>query len=219
MSVGLKERALSIGDVSALYDLSPSTLRWWENLGVLADPDRVGGRRVYDAQDVRRVGLAYLCCVVGRMPLAAAAVITSGRAANDEWRHAVDEQIGRLGEQIAQLEQARAYLGRLRQCTDDDPARHCPYLADEIREYTPTGRTRRPAGNVAGNVAEPAVVLVADHASDDETPTGRVASCRHCGGLLEHPRRGRRRDYCSQRCRQRAYRQRSSQAPMAAASA
>lgn len=209
-STGRMDRGLSIGDVSTLYELPPSTLRWWEKLGVLAEPDRVGGRRVYDEQALRRVGLAYLCCVVGRMPLVAAAVITSGRAANDDWRHAVDEQIGRLDEQIAQLEQARAYLGRLRQCTDDDPATHCPYLVDEIREYTPRGRTWRPAGDAAGNVAERAVVLVAGQAPDDETSAGRVASCRHCGGALEQPRRGRRRDYCSQRCRQRAYRQRSS---------
>jgi MerR family copper efflux transcriptional regulator len=215
MSTQRMERALSIGDVSARYDLPPSTLRWWEKLGVLAEAARTGGRRVYDEQALRRVGLAYLCCVVGRMPLAAAAVITSGRAENHEWRRTLDEQIGRLDQEIAQLERARAYLERLRQCTDDDPVTHCPYLADEILEYTPRGRMmRRP-----GTGAQAAVVIVTDQASDDEMPASQVVSCRHCRGPVEQPRRGRRREYCSQRCRQRAYRRRAATAPMAAASA
>jgi predicted site-specific integrase-resolvase len=42
------ESSLSIGDVAALYGLSPSTLRWWEKLGVVAAAARAGGRRVYD---------------------------------------------------------------------------------------------------------------------------------------------------------------------------
>lgn len=199
------ESSLSIGDVAALYGLSPSTLRWWEKLGVVAAAARAGGRRVYDEQALRRVGLAYLCCVVGRMPLAAAAVITSGRAANHEWRHAVDDQIGRIDEQVAQLAHARAYLERLRRCTEDDPATHCPYLKDEIVGYTPRGRGTRPPATIG----EPGGDFVTERVPDDEMPAGRTASCRHCRGPVEQPRRGRRREYCSQRCRQRAYRRRA----------
>jgi MerR family transcriptional regulator, copper efflux regulator len=215
MSTHRMERALSIGDVSTLYDLAPSTLRWWEKLGVLAEPARTGGRRVYDEHALRRVGLAYLCCVVGRMPLAAAAVITSGVTDNHEWRRAVDEQIGRLDQQIAQLGRARTYLERLRRCTDDDPATHRPYLVDEILDYTPRGRMVQPTRNVT----EPVGVSVTDQTSDDEMPTSRVVSCRHCRGPVHQPRRGRRREYCSQRCRQRAYRQRMGPALTAATSA
>jgi MerR family copper efflux transcriptional regulator len=214
MSTHHMERALSIGEVSALYDLPPSTLRWWEKLGVLAEPVRTGGRRVYDEQALRRVGLAYLCCVVGRMPLPAAAMITSGGTENHEWRQAVDEQIDRLDEQIAQLGRAKAYLERLRRCTDDDPVTHCPYLADEILDHTPRGRTIRQPGT-----AEAADVIVTEGTVDDELPTGRVVSCRHCRGPVEQRRRGRRREYCSQRCRQRAYRQRPVSEPATASSA
>jgi hypothetical protein len=99
-------------------------------------------------------------------------------------RH-VDQQIARLG-------RAKAYLERLRQCTDDDPATHCPYLADEILDYTPRGRTVPPPGTVA----EPADFIVTDQAADDEMPS-RFVSCRHCRGPVEQPRRGRRLAYCS----------------------
>lgn len=197
-------RHYTIGDVAALYDLPASTLRWWEKQGVLPAPARTSAQRVYDEQALSRIGLAYLCCVIGRMPLAAAAVITSGRPGNDEWQRTLADQIDHIEQQITRLQHARTHLDRLRRCPDDDPVTQCPYLVEDILEHTPRGRaaphgpaTRRPRSS------GPTV-------PGDGTLCGSAGSrCRQCGAALPEVSRGRKREYCSPRCRQRACRQRA----------
>ncbi|MBF6329874.1 MerR family transcriptional regulator [Nocardia transvalensis] len=177
--------SLSIGSAAALYGLTPATLRWWEKQGVIPRPDRRGGRRRYGEADLRRIGLAYLCCITGRMPLSSAAVVTSGKSRIDQWQNTVSDQIGRLDDQIAQLQAARAYLRHMLHCTDDDMA-DCPYLDDELTTHTPWRRDEIPPG-------------------DDEFDPTR---CAVCATLLSRSPRGRPPTYCSQTCRQRAYRSR-----------
>ncbi|MEV0438284.1 MerR family transcriptional regulator [Streptomyces spectabilis] len=190
-----------IGAAAALYGLAPSTVRWWERQGLLKPPARHGGKRLYDATDLRRIGLAYLCCVVGRMPLDQAAVVTSGRASRVAWQAAIDAQLGQVERQIAELEAARRYLRHALRCTDDDIAGDCPFLDAELAAHTPRGRV--PGGDLvtaaraAGPVRDETPFLASPR---DETP------CPGCRAPVPRPPRGRPRTYCSQACRQRAYR-------------
>ncbi|HEX2211710.1 MAG TPA: MerR family transcriptional regulator, partial [Longimicrobium sp.] len=46
---------LSIGEVARRTGVAASALRYWEDAGLLPAPRRVGGRRRYDADAVRRV--------------------------------------------------------------------------------------------------------------------------------------------------------------------
>jgi MerR family redox-sensitive transcriptional activator SoxR len=48
---------LSIGQVARRTGLRPSALRYYEDAGILPAPARVGGRRCYDADIIRRVDL------------------------------------------------------------------------------------------------------------------------------------------------------------------
>lgn len=50
-------RALSIGEVARRTGIRPSALRYYEEAGVLSPPARVSGRRCYDADVIRRIGL------------------------------------------------------------------------------------------------------------------------------------------------------------------
>ncbi|MEU6126573.1 MerR family DNA-binding transcriptional regulator [Streptomyces sp. NPDC047123] len=203
--------AVLIGDAAALYGLAPSALRWWERQGLLGPPDRVGGKRLYDDIGLRRVGLAYLCRVVGRMPLDQAAVVTSGQATRDTWRPAVDARLAQVERQIAQLEAARGYLRHALACTDDDIAGECPVLDAELSAHTPRGRfpdvglvaAARAARGGAGS-GPPCDENAAAHPRCDESP----ALCPGCRGPVARASRGRPRTYCSPACRQRAYRAR-----------
>ena len=47
--------ALSIGEVARRTGLRASALRYYEESGLLPAPTRVKGRRVYDAQVIRRI--------------------------------------------------------------------------------------------------------------------------------------------------------------------
>ncbi|MFE7131830.1 MerR family transcriptional regulator [Streptomyces sp. NPDC057638] len=202
-------RGVLIGEAAALFGLAPSTVRWWERRGVLDPPAREGGRRVYGEADLRRLGLAYLCCVVGRMPLDQAAVVTSGRASLDTWRDAIGAQMGVLERRVGELEAALAYLRHLRRCEDDDIVRCCPVLESELSARTPRGRV--PGGDLVGAARAAGRggpvggdEIRVEGAPGDVLPVG----CPGCRGPVVSGPRGRRRTYCSQACRQRVYRAR-----------
>ena len=203
------DRAALIGEAAALYDLAPSTVRWWERLGVLNPPARDGVKRIYRDSDLRRIGIAYLCCVVGKMPLDQAAIVTSGKSTRDAWRRTVGEQIDQMEQRITQLEAARDYLRHLLRCDDDDMAR-CHFLDDELSARTPRGRipatdlvtaarTAHHGGRMPHRDENPA-----DHPPRDESQ----ALCASCASPVPPTTRGRPRKYCSRACQQRAYRTR-----------
>ncbi|MFE0022974.1 MerR family transcriptional regulator [Amycolatopsis sp. NPDC059021] len=195
-----------ISEAAALYDLAPSTLRWWEVQGVLDAPEREAGKRLYSDRDLRRIGLAYLCCVTGRMPLDQAAAVTAGTANAEAWHGVVSAQVARLEREIGQLVAARGYLAHLMLCSHDDPAL-CPHLDGELVARTPRGRV------AAGDLLEAAGAAARLEECDEARPGGVETSedaplCPGCARPVDSPSRGRRRTYCSPACRQRAYRER-----------
>ncbi|MFH9069882.1 MerR family transcriptional regulator [Streptomyces alboflavus] len=208
--------AVSIGEAAALYGLAPSTVRWWERRGVLNPPARDGGKRRYGDPDLRRIGVAYLCCVVGAMPLDQAAVVTSGKSTNSAWQGTVGAQITQLEQRIEELTAARDYLRHLLSCTDDDMA-ECPVLEGELSARTPRGRvaatdlvtaarTARSGGERHEGASARDVNPAAERPARDRNP----GLCPGCRGPLTRSPRGRPRTYCSRACRQRAYRGRQS---------
>ncbi|MFF6971871.1 MULTISPECIES: helix-turn-helix domain-containing protein [Streptomyces] len=222
----MTRQGVSIGEAAALYGLAPSTVRWWERQGVLDPPARVGGKRLYDEAGLRRIGLAYLCCVVGRMPLDRAAVVTSGKAALSTWQHTIDEQMELLEQRIGDLKAALEYLRHLRLCEDDDIVRQCPVLESELSVHTPRGhapgadlvtaaRAAR-SGGARGEGTEARDETPVMHAPGDEKPGGErpggemPVCCPGCRGPVVPSPRGRPRTHCSAACRQRTYRTRRS---------
>ncbi|MFK0246876.1 MerR family transcriptional regulator [Amycolatopsis azurea] len=209
----MSDSGVRIGEAAALYDLAPSTLRWWERQGVLAGPARSGHRRLYREQDLRRLGLAYLCRVTGMMSLERAAVVTSKKANLQVWRSVLGEQIESLEERIARMEEARDYLTDLLRCEHEDPSQ-CPSLDDELGARTPRGRFRRRGLVAAARAAGAGAVRRVAGPARDENTGPIVASdenppCPGCGRAVgRSTRRGRPRTYCSAACRQRAYRRR-----------
>ncbi|NNG99074.1 MerR family transcriptional regulator [Gordonia araii] len=201
--------AVSIGKAAALYDIAPSTLRWWESQNVLPEPHRVNGRRAYDETELRRVGLAYLCCVTGGMPLEQAAVVTGGRR-NEEWQRTVRGHAALIEEKIEKLRSARAYLIHLLECPDDNIVDECPSLDGELMSHTPRGRI--PVASfvaAAHSVPDPAATSAQrDEIEAWRDETGAPQSrCAVCASIFTQPSTGRRRRYCSRACRQRRYRE------------
>ncbi|GAA2778023.1 helix-turn-helix domain-containing protein [Crossiella cryophila] len=192
--------AVPISEAAALYDLPPSTLRWWEDRGLLGPPPRDAGRRRYREADLRRLGVAYLCCVTGLMPLSKAAVVAAGQARREDWQGTVAEQIGVLADRIDQLTAARAYLQHLLQCEDADMT-DCPYLERELVTWTPRGRL--PAGDLVS-----AARAARGGGGDEKGEVGDEMRCVSCARVVGEGGRGRPRRYCSAACRQRAYRAR-----------
>ncbi|MFI9556487.1 MerR family DNA-binding transcriptional regulator [Nonomuraea endophytica] len=190
---------VSIGQAAALYGLAPSTLRWWESQGVLPEPPRVNGRRVYTETGLRRIGLAYLCCVTGAMPLEQASVVTAG-SRNRQWQEMVKRHAELIEEKIRHLRSAHGYLLHLLLCPDDDIVSECPDLDGELVSHTPRGLI--PAQGLVA-AAQSSRDEICSPRDERAVPADRCAACQ---GPFTQPARGRRRKYCSPACRQRLYR-------------
>ena len=57
--------ALSIGEVARRTDVAPTTLRYYEKIGLLTPPSRAGGQRRYDDAVLSRLEVIGLCKAAG----------------------------------------------------------------------------------------------------------------------------------------------------------
>ena len=57
--------ALTIGEVARRTDVAPTTLRYYEKIGLLAAPSRAGGQRRYDDAVLTRLEVIGLCKAAG----------------------------------------------------------------------------------------------------------------------------------------------------------
>ncbi|WP_083933337.1 MerR family transcriptional regulator [Sciscionella marina] len=191
-----------IGAAAALYDLAPSTVRWWERQGVLGQPPRHGGVRRYRERDLRRLGLVYVCHVTGMMPLDKTAIVASGDADLATWRRTVREQVREVERGIDRMQAARKYLCHLLSCEDDDIT-ECRYLDRELTAHTPRGRFPHTDLCTAAGIGH----------RDESSACCDENRCGDCRGPLTQTGRGRPRKYCSRSCQQRAYRTRTEPVP------
>ncbi|MYW00159.1 MerR family transcriptional regulator [Streptomyces sp. SID3343] len=155
-----------VGDVADRFDLSVSTLHYWERRG-LVTPHRRAGRRYYDAEHLYRIALIRLWRDTGLMSLEEIAAVLAGRTATHTWRDTVTSRIAALEAQTERLDTARGYLRYMLECTRDNPAADCLQFREEVRVPAPKGSPSRPG---PGPASPPAI--------------------GSRGGTSDHPRRG-----------------------------
>ena len=130
---------LTIGEVAGLAGKSPSAIRYYEQIGLLPEPERVNGRRRYDAGIVRtlavietgqRAGLALdeIKLLLSASPDDAAAIGRLREVANRK-----------LPEIVALIERSELVRGWLEcaarcECPNLD---ECPLFGDEGQQLLP----------------------------------------------------------------------------------
>ena len=116
---------LDIGEVARRAGVPPSTLRYYEDLGLLTSTSRAGGRRQYDDGALRRLDVIAFAKESG-FTLAEIRELLSGAARHALTRRKLDE----VNARIARAEAMRALLEASLTCDcralDDCPAIHCP---------------------------------------------------------------------------------------------
>ena len=116
---------LDIGDVARRAGVPPSTLRYYEELGLLTSTSRAGGRRQYDENVLRRLDVIAFAKESG-FTLAEIRGLLSGAVRYALTRRKLDE----VNARIARAEAMRALLEASLTCDcralDDCPAIHCP---------------------------------------------------------------------------------------------
>jgi MerR family transcriptional regulator, redox-sensitive transcriptional activator SoxR len=127
--------SLSIGEVARLSGKAPSAIRYYEEVGVVDKPKRVGGRRRYPRTAVRTLAVIETAQRAGlsldeiRLLLRAT---PSDRAATERLREVAELKLPVLREAIERAEIVRRWLEEAARCccpTLDD----CPLFDETLR--------------------------------------------------------------------------------------
>jgi DNA-binding transcriptional MerR regulator len=116
---------LTIGELAHRTGVATSALRYWEELGVLPAPERVGGQRRYPESAVALVGAVLLLRDVGFSLAELKTLMASRGVAPEEWRRLNRRKLAELDDQIAKAKTAREAIDHGLRCKHDDVLQ-CP---------------------------------------------------------------------------------------------
>jgi MerR family transcriptional regulator, redox-sensitive transcriptional activator SoxR len=109
----MTEATMSIGEVGRRAGLEPSAIRYYERLGLLPKPARVGGKRRYDASVLEWLALIALARA-GGFTMAETKVLVSGftpRSRPDAlWKRLAATKLEEIDELVARAERMREVL-------------------------------------------------------------------------------------------------------------
>lgn len=112
----------SIGQAAALLGLATSTLRYYDERGLVKPRSRHRGRRYYGPEELRK--LAFLQ-MLQRLHVDLDVAAKLFASPSGRWRKRIEQQIASLDALIQQAAVARAFLAHLLECPTDDPMREC----------------------------------------------------------------------------------------------
>ncbi|AYA91058.1 MerR family transcriptional regulator [Stenotrophomonas maltophilia group sp. P373] len=118
-------RELDIGEVVKRSGVPASTLRYYEQLGLLQALGRRGLRRQYDAQVLERLALIGLGQAAGLSLQQIGASLPSQQGCISLDREALLAQAEVLQRQITRLQRVRRHLQRAAACPEAQDARQC----------------------------------------------------------------------------------------------
>ena len=124
--VGAAPESLPIGEVARLSGKAPSSIRYYEEIGLLGAPERISGRRRYPRSVVRRLAVIETAQRAGlsldeiRLLLEAT---PADQAATERLRQVVEQKLPVLHEAFERAEIVRRWL-------EDAALCHCPTLDD-----------------------------------------------------------------------------------------
>jgi MerR family transcriptional regulator, copper efflux regulator len=126
---GMGDGLVGIGEAAGRFGLAESTLRYWEERGLISPAQRRGRWRRYGPDELHRIGLIQMWRDTGLLTLDEIAVVLTGTVRDDcSWRNVVSERINVIEQQLRRLTDAKAHLQHLLTCPSDNPADACPYL-------------------------------------------------------------------------------------------
>jgi MerR family copper efflux transcriptional regulator len=124
---------LPIGEVARRFGVAVSTLRYYDELGLLEPAERRGSGRHYGTPQLERLALIQMLQDAD-LTLDEIAELIAGPDNGRMWIEVLDTRLDELDRQIERIHAARATLTHMRQCPDPDPVRECPYLAADLAE-------------------------------------------------------------------------------------
>jgi DNA-binding transcriptional MerR regulator len=125
---------LPIGEVARMFGLRPSTLRYYEDRGLLTPALWRGRRRWYGPAELRRLAFILFCQRDGMMSLERIGQLVSSSATGEGWRNLVRTRLAELHTELARIHVVVDGLEHALACEHDHPFQSCPVLADLLRQ-------------------------------------------------------------------------------------
>jgi MerR family transcriptional regulator, redox-sensitive transcriptional activator SoxR len=111
--MGTFDDELTIGEVARRAGVPPSTLRYWESVGLLRTPERVGGKRRYGPEVLRRISLIVLSKRAG-FTLAETRIVLSGLSPStpppEIWRELAKQKLPEIDQKLAEAKTMKKIL-------------------------------------------------------------------------------------------------------------
>jgi MerR family transcriptional regulator, copper efflux regulator len=99
-----------IDEVARRLQIRASTIRYWEQRGLVSAVSRHSGRRWYGMAELRRFAVIRYWQESGLMSLDDIGVILDGTGDPDRWRQVIADQVRALAQRIEDMEAAKAFL-------------------------------------------------------------------------------------------------------------
>lgn len=96
-------KLLAIGEVARVADMTPSTLRYYDEIGLVQPTSRVSGQRRYHPDVLRRLHIIAVCQRAGFSLEEIARLLGDG----GDWRDVAQSKFEDLHRQIEELEEAQ----------------------------------------------------------------------------------------------------------------
>jgi len=128
---------MTIGELSARFDLAPHVLRHWEAMGLLAPATRVNGRRRYAQEHLTRVAMI-VGGKSGGLSLEQLRVLLAARSPDDR-RELLERHHAELEQRIREIEQSTAMIEHALDCDQHDFTR-CPNFKRLVENLKEGGR-------------------------------------------------------------------------------
>jgi MerR family transcriptional regulator, copper efflux regulator len=120
-----------INEVARRFGLPASTIRYYEERGLVHPVSRHSGRRWYGQAELRRLAVVRYWQRAGLMSLDDIALILAGSDEVPQWRVVVDRHVRALEAQIAELQTAKEFLEHVASHHTSSPD-GCPHYEAEI---------------------------------------------------------------------------------------
>jgi MerR family copper efflux transcriptional regulator len=128
---------MTIGELSARFDLAPHVLRHWEAMGLLAPAARVNGRRRYAQEHITRIAVI-VGGKSGGLSLDQLRVLLAARSPDDR-RELLERHHADLQQRIRDIEQSKAMIEHALDCDEHDFTQ-CPNFKRLVEDLAEGGR-------------------------------------------------------------------------------
>ncbi len=125
--------SMTIGEVARQAGVQPSTLRYYESIGLIPTPARLNGKRIYDQAVLQRLGIIRTAQRAGFTLDEVRLIfndILSHKLVSTDWHDLLQHKLSDLDNLLRNVQNMRGLLEEMMQCENPELA-ECIYLTGQ----------------------------------------------------------------------------------------